>query len=174
MHGVVDNEVPLRSYLGFQSGDLAGDFEKLLLAELYAFDLDARMVVLSACNSGMGRLHASEGMISLSRAFAYGGADAVVMSRWSVADKSTAGLMERFYRQLKKGESKDEALRQAKLTYLTEVDDPLFSHPYYWASFVVIGDVQPIYQNTMWRWAWMPIAVLLFWWLFRYVYYRME
>ena len=174
MHGFIDNEVPLRSYLGFQSGKLTGDFEKLLLAELYAFDLDARMVVLSACNSGLGRLHESEGMISLSRAFAYGGADAVVMSRWSVADKSTASLMEHFYQQLKQGKSKDEALRQAKLNYLAEVDDPLFSHPYHWASFVVIGDEQPIYQNTLWRWAWMPIAVLLLWWLFRYIYFRME
>lgn len=174
MHGVIDNEEPLRSYLAFESDENLAAFDKLSVAELYALDLDTRLVVLSACNSGVGQIHQSEGMISLARAFAYSGAASIVMSRWAVADKSTAELMEQFYRQLKKGKAKDEALRQAKLNYLGEVDDPLFSHPYYWGGFVVIGDAQAIFSNPLKKWAWMPIAVLLLWWLARIIYYRIR
>jgi CHAT domain-containing protein len=81
-----------------------------------------------------------EGMMGLTRAFMYAGAPSVVVSLWSVSDISTSKLMEKFYQNLiVKNHDKTEALRQAKLSLL---EDERFSHPFYWAPFVLIGDWQ--------------------------------
>lgn len=178
MHGLINDQEPMRSYLAFQQEDLmlTDEFNDnfLSVAELYALNLDARMVVLSACNTGVGQLHQSEGLISLARAFSYGGASSIVMTMWSVSDRSTAQLMTFFYKNLKKGKSKDEALRQAKLSYLEKVDDPLFSHPYFWGGFMVVGEVQPVFERTAWKWGWMPILVLIGWFFYRFFEAKMK
>lgn len=155
MHGILDDQAPMQSHLAFQQEqlDLADPTQDNLLqvAELYAMNLDAEMVVLSACNSGAGRLSAGEGIMSLARGFAYSGVRSVVMSLWSVPDQSTSELMVDFYRQLKRGKSKDEALRQSRLNYLESTADPLFSHPYFWSGFVVIGDARALPAQP-WKW----------------------
>ncbi len=114
-------------------------------------NLNADMVTLSACQTGIGKLKKGQGMLSLSKGFYYAGAKSLVNTLWKINDKSTVKLMEYFYEGLSKGYSKSEALRKAKLKYLETTDDELLKHPYYWAAFVVSGDVSPISNNnTLW------------------------
>lgn len=112
--------------------------------------LDADLVVLSACESGLGKELGGEGLIGLTRAFQYAGARSVVASLWSVNDQATAELMIRFYRHLRDGKTKDEALRAAQRELIEgpiEITDERgekkffdASAPYYWAAFQVYGD----------------------------------
>ncbi len=111
--------------------------------------LDADLVVLSACNSGLGQEQDGEGLIGLSRAFQYAGARTVAATLWSVADDTTAALMIRFYQHLRDGKPKDEALRAAQIELLRgpievrkdgRTVERDASAPYYWAAFQIIGD----------------------------------
>lgn len=165
MHGIINDKDPMRSHLLFQQSDpsLVDNLNDntLHMAELYGMELDAKMVVLSACNSGVGRLNQAEGLMSLSRAFSYSGVASIVMSMWSVPDHSTAELMIDFYKQLKKGINKDEALRAAKLNYLENNDDPLFSHPYFWSGFLTIGEQEALYRKRPRNAFWALIALMV-------------
>lgn len=100
--------------------------------------LDAELVTLLACQSGLGREMGGEGLIGLVRAFHYAGARTVLASLWSVSDRSTADLMAAFYERLARGVSKDEALRQAQLHLLRSRGAA--SHPFHWAGFQLSGD----------------------------------
>jgi CHAT domain-containing protein len=107
----------------------------LQVYEIFNLKLNADMVVLSACETGLGKEVKGEGLIGLTRAFLYAGTPSVVVSLWKVEDRSTAELMTQFYRHLKDGQrSKAAALRQAQLELIrTGV------HPYFWAPFVLVG-----------------------------------
>ncbi|MBI3330438.1 MAG: CHAT domain-containing protein, partial [Nitrospinae bacterium] len=119
----------------------------LQFADILDLKLNAELVVLSACDTALGKLREGEGIVGLTRAFLYAGTSAVVVSLWKVEDQSTSLLMERFYQRLKQGESKAEALRQAKLEVLQATIDlkaigrrqPLAA-PFYWAPFILVGD----------------------------------
>src|SRR5260370_16313338 len=87
--------------------------------DLMHLKLNAELVTVSACSTAVGKLVDGEGMIGLTRAFIYAGADSVVVSLWNVNDAATADLMRGFYENLKRGLPKDEALRQAKLKLLS-------------------------------------------------------
>jgi CHAT domain-containing protein len=103
-------------------------------------ELKAELAVLSACQTGLGKLIRGEGMIGLSRSFMYAGVPSVVVSLWSVSDQSTNILMERFYTNLiEKGVSLAEALYLARISM---IKDEQFAHPFYWAPFVLTGDWQ--------------------------------
>lgn len=136
MHALMDEERPHHSSLVFQ------DEEELHYHELYGLHFPAEMVVLSACNTGMGKLVNGEGLLSLSRALTYSGVRSAVYSLWEVPDKETAVLMETFYRHLKKGHSRAEALALAKRDFLAA--HPMKSHPFFWAGFVVNGHAGPL------------------------------
>ena len=82
--------------------------------------------------------------MSLQRAFVFAGVPATVSSLWQVPDKETSGLMVAFYENLNKGQYKDEALRNAKLQHLNTSEDAALKHPFYWAGFVISGDVSAI------------------------------
>jgi CHAT domain-containing protein len=111
--------------------------------ELFGMNLNARLAVLSACNTGSGRLIEGEGIMNLARGFIYAGVPSIVMTLWSVEDQTSATIVKKFYRYLDNGEPKDEALRKAKLDLLDE-GDMLHAHPYYWAAYVSIGDYSPM------------------------------
>jgi CHAT domain-containing protein len=111
--------------------------------ELYALRLKAALVVLSACNSGVGTLRSAEGVMSLSRAFIYAGTPSVVMTGWEVNDQSGAILMELFYQKLASGLTKDRALQQAKIAWLSE-SNQFKSHPFFWAAYQLHGDTKPL------------------------------
>lgn len=106
-------------------------------------DLDLELVVLSACETGLGELSYGDGLQSLSRAFVQAGTKTVVSTLWTVNDKATSKISSSFYESLKEGMAIDAALRAAKLDYLS--DSPIETqHPYYWSSFIGIGSKLPL------------------------------
>jgi CHAT domain-containing protein len=115
----------------------------LTLAEIGNLNLQAEMVVLSACETALGELKKGEGIMSLARAFTYAGTRSIITTLWSVDDQATAQLMADFYQHLTEGKTKDAALRQARLDYLRNHDNR-FSHPFFWAAAVPIGNMEPV------------------------------
>ncbi|HLW09646.1 MAG TPA: CHAT domain-containing tetratricopeptide repeat protein [Fermentimonas sp.] len=136
MHALLDESNHLNSSLVFQDG------EPLYCHELYGMHFPADLVVMSACNTGVGELENGEGLMSLSRALTYAGVRSSVYSLWEVPDEETAEIMLSFYKHLKKGYSKEEALAIAKQHFL--VNNPMKSHPFFWAGFVVNGNTEPL------------------------------
>jgi CHAT domain-containing protein/tetratricopeptide (TPR) repeat protein len=130
----------LRSGLAFAGANVlrSGDDDGVLTAfEAAALDLNGtKLVILSACETGVGEVKNGEGVFGLRRAFAVAGAEALVMSLWPVADQATKELMVNYHQRLAKGEGRTEALRQTQLELLR---DPRRSHPFYWASFIASG-----------------------------------
>lgn len=150
-HASANDEYPDYSYLAFTEASDSTESNIVYIKDLYNMTLNADMVTLSACQTGIGKLQKGQGMLSLSKGFYYAGAKSLVNTLWKINDKSTVKLMEYFYESLSKGYSKSDALRKAKLKYLETTDDELLKHPYYWAAFVVSGDVSPISNNnTLW------------------------
>jgi CHAT domain-containing protein len=140
--------------------------EKLYFSELYGMDFPAKMAVLSACDAGNGTLKSGEGVMSISRALAYSGVQSSVYSLWQVPDRETAEIMVLFYEHLKKGQSKDEALSNAKRIFVKR--NPLKQHPYYWAGFVVNGNMSPIVtENTWWMYILLTAILLLLFFILR-------
>lgn len=162
-HGKANDEVGDYAYLAFTETKDSIENEFIYNRDLYNLDLNADMVVLSACETGVGELKNGEGIISLARGFSYAGAKSIVTTLWSVDDGKTKELMESFYRYIKKGASKDAALRQAKLDFLGKYKSD--AHPFYWAAFIPIGDMQPIELQSSSYWWWIAgvgVVVLLF------------
>ena len=129
-----------------QTGDnpwIAFSDAKMDIAELYTFQNQSELVVLSACNTSRGEIAEGEGVLSLARSFFYSGANAIIATEWNVNDKSTSFIFKEFYTNLKNGESKSAALRNAKLHYLKNHSLSDVS-PYYWASFTLLGSDNPI------------------------------
>ncbi|HEY0652588.1 MAG TPA: CHAT domain-containing tetratricopeptide repeat protein [Chryseosolibacter sp.] len=140
LHSLVNDERPMFSRLVFTRVDSAES--EITANELYSMDLNAEIAVLSACETGLGKLHRGEGMMSLSRAFMYAGVPSTVISLWKVPDQSASILMTKFYKSLTSGVPKDDALRLAKLEFIEE--HPEMSHPFFWAGFVVSGKTEPV------------------------------
>ncbi len=140
-HAVLDERLPLNSALVLSqpAGNTRSENNGLLQAwEIFeSLRLDADLVTLSACNSGLGRELSGEGMIGLTRAFQFAGARTVLASLWAVSDRSTAKLMPRFYARLRDGLPKDAALREAQRALAAE---PATAHPFHWAAFELVGD----------------------------------
>ncbi|HMZ19723.1 MAG TPA: CHAT domain-containing protein [Blastocatellia bacterium] len=136
-HGTLDEHQPQYSGLVLALDDDPREDGLLQVHEIFNLKLSADLVVLSACRTGLGQELRGEGVIGLTRAFLFAGAPSVAVSLWQVADASTAELMVGFYRQLEPRNDKAAALRRAKLALLAQ---PRYSHPYYWAPFVLVGD----------------------------------
>jgi CHAT domain-containing protein len=171
MHTMMRDDDPLYSMLAFTNVDNADATEdnRLYAYEIYNLKLNAQMAVLSSCNSGFGKMMKGEGMMSLARGFMYAGCPSIIMTLWQVADKSSSELMTSFYKYLKRGKSKQEAMRLAKLDYLENADD-LTSNPYFWSAFVVLGDSTPIYRKS--GVAYWMIIVTLFLGMVLFIQYR--
>jgi CHAT domain-containing protein len=141
-HGFVNEHFPLNSALVLSMPrDAQGGRNNGLLQAweiLEQVRLDADLVTLSACETGLGKEMGGEGLVGLTRAFQYAGARSVLASLWSVSDESTADLMTSFYRYLRAGLTKDVALRTAQIEMI-RVKGPN-SHPFHWAGFELIGD----------------------------------
>lgn len=138
-HGFAHEDDPSLSRLLLSPGNgpSSRDDGVLHLSEIYTLELNAEMVVLSACETGIGRLATGEGVIGLARGFVYAGAQNVVVSLWQAADAPTRDLMVQFYDELLSGTPRADALRQAKLNALD--GDAAGADPYVWAPFVMIG-----------------------------------
>jgi CHAT domain-containing protein len=137
-HGLIAEDKPDLSSLVLTSKRNSGEDGFLQAAEIFNLKLNADLVVLSACQTGLGKLVRGEGMVGLTRAFMYAGTPSVLVSLWSVSDMSTATLMGEFYKNLIKNKlSKTDALRKSQLTLIA---GGKYAHPFYWAPFVLIGD----------------------------------
>jgi CHAT domain-containing protein len=140
-HGLADEASPLDSALALTlPGDWEPGRENGLLQAWEVFErlrIDADLVTLSACGTALGKQMSGEGVLGLTRAFQYAGARSVLASLWEVNDDSTAELMGRFYRHLKGGRGKAEALRAAQCEMIRR---PTSSHPHRWGAFQLIGD----------------------------------
>ncbi len=138
-HGKANARTGEFSYLAFSGPADSLNGGRLYVNDLYNMTINADLVVLSACETGIGELFEGEGMVSLARAFAFAGAKSVVTSLWNVNDRSSLLLMDYFYRELHTGKTKHTALSDAKRSYLKAYPGA-GSHPFYWAGFVGISD----------------------------------
>lgn len=135
-HGIINDEEWWRSALIFlPDKDLLED-GSLQPREIYNLKLNSDLVVLSACQTGKGKLEKGEGVMGLVNAFLNTGSKSVISSLWNINDRSTAHFMKYFYQNIIDGKSKAEALKLAKI----EMINSKFSHPYYWAAFILMGD----------------------------------
>jgi CHAT domain-containing protein len=136
LHGYVDSQFPDRSALVFapRSTAASGDSGFLQVREILQLHLNARLVTLSACDTGVGPV-GEEGIDNVVEAFIQAGARTVVSTLWELEDRSTAHLMKTFYDHLAHGESKAAALREAQMELARKGVSP-----YYWASFEMVGD----------------------------------
>ena len=132
-HGYVDEKDPELSRIFLAASQ--DEDGSLYSGEIYNLQLNAKLVTLSACETGLGKLSEGEGIIGLTRALLYAGADNVVVSFWTVADESTKVLMIRFYGNMT-DDNYAKALREAKINIIAEKK---FAEPYYWAPFILIG-----------------------------------
>jgi CHAT domain-containing protein/Tfp pilus assembly protein PilF len=122
----------------------SGESDDGILTAAEAAQLDLRgtqLVVLSACETGLGEVQQGEGVYGLRRALVLAGAQAQLVSLWKVADAQTQALMVDYYQRLLKGEGRSAALREAQKAMIA---NPATQHPYYWAAFVPIGDWTPL------------------------------
>ncbi len=160
-----------------KANDIRGDFAFLAFTnsgndkmdyllfnrELYQMNLPADMVVLSACETGIGELQKGEGIVSMTSGFVKAGVKSIITSLWSVNDQVSADLMRGFYKKLLEGNNKAEAIQQAKLFYLNP-PNPALAHPYFWAGFVAIGDMEALQfkpKTSTFTWHWVGLAALL-------------
>jgi len=148
MHTVIDDINPMYSKLVFAGSSQDEEDGLLNTFEIYGLTLNARMAVLSSCNTGAGKMQKGEGVMSLARGFIYAGCPSIIMTLWEVEDNSGVAIMKEFYTFLKKGYSKDEALRKAKLNFLEKANMET-SHPYFWSGYVNIGDSSPVFKYTV-------------------------
>jgi CHAT domain-containing protein len=148
MHAEVDDKQPLNSKLLFSNFDNSSMGEKqVTVADIYNMDINTKLLVLSACNTGKGKIRNGEGTLSLARAFMYAGCKSIVMTLWSVEDESSSVLMESFYKNLNKGYTKAKALQLAKVEYLKN-NPPSKTHPYFWAGFIPVGNQEPVAKSN--------------------------
>ena len=156
-HGKANDKIGDYSFLAFyQHPDSSENSSRLYNRDLYNLQLNADMVVLSACETGIGELQRGEGIISMARGFSYAGAKSIVTTLWSVNDASSNKLMTTFYRFLSEGKTKDAALKAAKLELMS---NPQYASPYHWAGTIPIGDMSAINLRGGWNWRWIALGI---------------
>ncbi len=155
MHGEIDHKRPENSRLLFTKSNDSIEDNFLYSHELFALNIPAELTVLSACNTGAGKIATGEGIMSLGNAFQYSGTKSLLLSSWKVPDQTTPDLMKYFYSNLKNGMRKDKALQQAKLQCLNTFESNQ-THPFYWGGFYLVGDTTPLDFEE---------SSNLFWWL---------
>jgi len=142
VHGVASKKFPERAALVLGSDPASAEDGLLQAREISSLPLNADLVTLSACDTGVGRLQGEEGVANLVRAFLFAGARSVLASLWSADDTYTGTLMKEFYRNLVSKQDMGSALRRAKLNLLNKFDDETI--PFYWSGFILVGASKPI------------------------------
>jgi CHAT domain-containing protein len=142
-HGDFRLDNPLFSGLALANGWLT-------TMDIFNLRLKASLVTLSACQTGRNVMGGGDELLGLMRAFLSGGASSIALTLWAVEDRSTAQIMETFYRHLINGKGKGAALRHAQLQFiqgdhqLSDVQPEYYIHPYFWAPFFLVGDAGPL------------------------------
>ena len=147
-HAVMDGGNPSQSYIAFYPEDSTRpDSYKLYLSELYSLNLDStHLMLLSACETGVGKFVEGEGVMSLSRGVLYAGCPSVVTTLWPANDQSTAYIVNHFYRHMDEGNDLTTSLRLSKLDFIK--DYPRQSNPSYWAHLILVGQTQALYSSS--------------------------
>ncbi|WP_286755868.1 CHAT domain-containing protein [Roseivirga sp. UBA838] len=143
LHASADTLTPLYSSIYFSQGENTNN--RLQLYELYESGIRSQLVILSACETGLGKWQKGEGVLSLSKGFSYANNPNLIMSLWKVADRATAELFKQFYREIAAGQPVGNSLRQAKLQYLNRADE-LSAHPANWAGFIQLGNARQTFE----------------------------
>ena len=135
-HGIVNESEPALSRIFLKPDE--NEDGSLYTGEIYNLKIDADLVTLSACETGLGKVAKGEGIVGLSRALQYAGANNIIVSLWQVADNSTSQMMIEFYKYNLNNDHHgyNTALRQAKLSLL---NSEKYNRPYYWAPFILVG-----------------------------------
>lgn len=133
-HGEFNPDAPMRSCLRLRSGK--GEDGRLETQEIFDLDLNAYLISLSACNTGLGKITSGDEMTGMTRAFIFAGTPSILATFWSVNDASTRKLMRNFYANLKTMDK----FRSLQMAQISMIHDEDYSHPYYWAGFQIIGD----------------------------------
>lgn len=143
MHGLLRPRQPLLSALAFSENNDSIENNFLEAHEIAKLELNSDLLVLSACETGLGKFEQGNGVASLARSFMYAKVPALLVSLWQVNDLSTAYLMQAYYKNLADGQSKSKALQAAKLQYLSNAEG-IAQHPAFWAAFIQLGADHPI------------------------------
>ncbi len=161
-HFLTNDANPLYSKIILAQQNETDEDGYLQAYEIFNLNLNADMAVLSACNTGLGKLRKGEGLMGISRAFLYAGVPSLVVTLWSIDDESSSMIMKNFYQHLKVGLNKKQALRQAKIDYLKSSTNT-GKDPFYWAPFILIGDWSPIHlpERTYPNWIIVFIFIVL-------------
>jgi CHAT domain-containing protein len=146
LHGEGDVYKNYSSSLFFRDSTSIDD-GKLHWYELFGLKLKAKLAVISSCESGIGKVYRGEGMLSMANAFAAAGCGNIVMGMWKVDDRVSAQLMDQFYKNIRMGLPVDEALVEAKRTYLLNADE-FATNPRLWASLVAYGNHRVISEDS--------------------------
>ncbi len=173
-HALLDEVEPAQSMFLLAGAHDSSRYEQLTAAEICHLELEAELAVLSACHTGLGKPIRGEGILSLGRAFAFAGVPSIIQSLWKVPDQSTAELMTGFYKGLKKGLRKHQALNFARAQYLDKTEIAAQRHPYFWAGFVLYGDAEAMSFKKRFPIVWTSIGLLFVLVMGRVIHRRLE
>jgi CHAT domain-containing protein len=148
-HAITNNEEPLHSglVLACDKDDPSWEARNLSAAELYGISLNAKLAVLTACQTGKGKFESGEGVISLARAFNFAGCPSLLMTLWSVDDRASSWIVLDFYQNLRQQLTISNSLHSAKKEYLRKHSGDL-ANPVYWGGMVMIGENQVVLMET--------------------------
>jgi CHAT domain-containing protein len=156
-HALIDDKKPARSAIVLALDQNPKEDGFLQMREVFNLKLNADLVTLSACQTGLGQLIRGEGIEGLNRAFFYAGASSVMLSLWAINDQASYQLLERFYYHLRSAQPILGALRQAKLEM---IESEVLSHPYYWGGFIVTGETDKvIFPRKMNKWILVTVSL---------------
>lgn len=167
-HALINDKKPSRSAIVLSLNQDSREDGFLQMREIFKLKLNADLVALSACHTGLGQLIRGEGIEGLSRAFFYAGASALLLSLWAINDQASSQLLDRFYYHLQSGQSINAALKKAKLEL---INSGVLSHPYFWGAFIVSGESDKIILPRRFnRWVILTLSLcaglaILFLWM---------
>jgi|GEM_PF-5595093 len=171
-HGKINNFNPMNSYLAFS--DINSNDSKLRLEEVSRYTMPLDLLVLSACESGIGRFNYGDGMMSMGKSFERAGVSASIMTLWKVPDRESGKIMQYFYKELQDKNTIATALRKAKQEYLDTTDDELLKQPFYWAGFICYGDCGQRFETSVIdsQYLWLIIGSVLIIGFLAFSYYK--
>ena len=159
-HAEIDETSPLNSRIYLGNNTEGEEDGTLYQYELFNEELNNELTILSACKTGMGPWIEGEGVNSLARGFIYSGSRSLMLSHWDLHDHVSLNLVQGFLTNLKNGKEKGEALREAKLAYLSTADGNS-SNPYLWGGLALYGDTSPIESGADWPWWLVALSIFV-------------
>lgn len=160
-HAFVNNYNENLSFLALNESNQELD-DILSINEIKNLEKSPEFVILNACNTGAGKIIQGQGVFNIAKAFFDAGSKTVLSSLWEIDDKSTSEISTKFYANLKDGQNKASALRNAKLDYLSTIKSDNYAHPYYWAAPIIVGNPDAVsFSHTLYVYL-LTVTVIIF------------